>query len=58
MMGIVCNVSLFRTKDEVYLDTLSGSINNPIRFLLVYFVDAPIAMPPSPVLLAYRMGGA
>jgi len=57
-MGIACNVPPFRTKDKVYLDTLSESIHNPLRFLLVWFVVAPMAMPPFSVLLAYWMGGA
>jgi len=58
VMGIAYNVPPLRTKDKAYLDTLSESINNPLRFLLGWFVVAPTALPPSSVLLAYWMGGA
>ncbi len=57
-MGIAYNVKPFRTKDRVYLDVLSESINNPLRFLLGWFVVASHALPPSSVLLAYWTGGA
>lgn len=58
MTGIAYNVPPFRTKDKVYIDTLSESINNPLRFLLGWFVVVPMAMPPASALLAYWMGGA
>ena len=58
IMGILYNVPPVRTKDKVYLDVLSESINNPIRFLLGWFVVAGSVLPPSSVLLAYWMGGA
>ncbi len=58
IMGIVYNVNPFRTKDRVYVDVLSEAINNPIRFLLGwYLVIAPL-VPPSSVLISYWMGGA
>jgi decaprenyl-phosphate phosphoribosyltransferase len=57
-MGLIYNVSPVRTKDKAYLDTLSESINNPIRFLLGWFVVAPAYLPPGSALLAYWMGGA
>ena len=57
-MGVLYNVEPVRTKDRIYIDVLSEAINNPLRFLLGwYLVDAPI-LPPSSVLLAYWMGGA
>ena len=57
-MGIVYNVSPLRTKDRVYIDVLSEAINNPLRFLLGwYLVIAPL-IPPSSVLFSYWMGGA
>ena len=34
MMGIIYNVPPIRSKDRAFLDVLSESINNPIRFLL------------------------
>lgn len=58
VMGIAYNVPPVRTKDKVYLDTLSESINNPIRFLLGWFIIAPTYLPPVSALLAYWMGGA
>ena len=32
IMGLLYNVEPIRTKDKIYLDVLSESINNPIRF--------------------------
>lgn len=58
LMGIVYNIKPFRTKDRVYLDVLSESVNNPLRFLLGWFMVASHALPPSSVLLAYWAGGA
>jgi 4-hydroxybenzoate polyprenyltransferase len=58
IMGVVYNAPPIRTKDKAYLDTLSESINNPIRFLSGWFIIAPGYFPPSSVLLAYWMGGA
>jgi 4-hydroxybenzoate polyprenyltransferase len=59
VMGVLYNVTPFRTKDKVYMDVLSESINNPLRFLLGWFclIDQG-AFPPSSILLAYWMGGA
>jgi decaprenyl-phosphate phosphoribosyltransferase len=57
-MGIAYNVEPFRTKDQIYLDVLSESINNPIRFLLGWFAVSGAMLPPSSALLAYWMGGA
>jgi 4-hydroxybenzoate polyprenyltransferase len=58
LMGLVYNVRPVRTKDRVYLDVLSESVNNPLRFLLGWSVVEAHALPPSSVLLAYWMGGA
>lgn len=70
-MGIMYNVRPFRTKDRVYLDVLSESVNNPIRFSLGWFIVAPAlsvetlsplsffnSLPPSSIIVAYWMGGA
>ncbi len=69
-MGIMYNVRPFRTKERVYLDVLSESVNNPIRFALGWFIFVPAAllpeltdpawliMPPTSILVAYWMGGA
>ena len=58
LMGMVYNIPPIRTKDYPYLDVLSESINNPIRFLLGWFAVTAYLLPPSSVLLAYWMGGA
>jgi decaprenyl-phosphate phosphoribosyltransferase len=58
IMGLIYNVPPIRTKDKIYLDVLSESINNPIRFMLGWFAVTSTALPPSSVLIAYWMGGA
>jgi decaprenyl-phosphate phosphoribosyltransferase len=58
VMGVLYNASPVRTKDKAYLDVLSESINNPIRFLLGWFAVTSNFLPPASVLLAYWMGGA
>lgn len=57
-MGVMYNVKPFRTKDKVYLDVLSESVNNPIRFILGWFLTGLTIFPPSSILVAYWMGGA
>ncbi len=58
LMGLAYNVPPVRTKDRVYFDVLSESINNPLRFLMGWFVVLPDALPPASIILAYWMGGA
>lgn len=58
VMGILYNVPPVRTKDKKYLDVLSESINNPLRFVLGWFAITTVAMPPSSILVSYWMGGA
>jgi decaprenyl-phosphate phosphoribosyltransferase len=58
VMGVLYNASPVRTKDKAYLDVLSESINNPIRFLLGWFAVTSNFLPPASVLFAYWMGGA
>lgn len=58
VMGIIYNVPPLRTKDRTYLDVLTESINNPIRFVLGWAVVVRYHLPPSSILLAYWMGGA
>jgi decaprenyl-phosphate phosphoribosyltransferase len=58
IMGLLYNIKPFRSKDKVYLDVLSESINNPIRFCLGWFIIAPTIFPPSSILMAYWMAGA
>ena len=58
VMGVIYNVKPIRSKDVVYLDVLSESINNPLRLLLGWFVVFPYGIPPSSLLLSYWMAGA
>ena len=58
VMGLLYNVPPYRTKDKVYLDVLSESINNPIRLMLGWTAIVTTVMPPISVILAYWMGGA
>ena len=58
LMGLVYNVKPLRTKDRHYLDVLSESVNNPLRFLLGWSAIIDGVLPPSSILLAYWMGGA
>lgn len=58
IMGLIYNVNPFRTKDRTYLDVISESINNPLRFLLGWFSVTSGILPPSSILLAYWAGGA
>ena len=57
-MGIVYNVEPLRTKDRVFLDVLSESVNNPIRLILGWAAITTIVMPPSRLLICYWAGGA
>ena len=58
VMGVLYNVKPIRTKDIVYLDVLSESINNMIRLLLGWFIDCEDVYPPSSILVGYWMAGA
>lgn len=58
LSGIIYNVMPVRTKDRVYLDVLSESVNNPIRLMLGWAMIAPYTIPPASLLLTYWMGGA
>lgn len=57
MMGCVYNIPPIRTKDKVYLDVLSESINNPLRMLLGWYMVTSILIPPSSLLVCYWMAG-
>jgi decaprenyl-phosphate phosphoribosyltransferase len=72
VMGVIYNVKPFRSKDRVFLDVLSESINNPIRFAAGWFIFSPAlgvpdskwdlnwinTFPPISIIIAYWMGGA
>jgi 4-hydroxybenzoate polyprenyltransferase len=72
VMGIIYNVRPFRSKERVFLDVLTESVNNPIRFSLGWFIFSPAlgipetkwdlnwinTFPPASIIIAYWMGGA
>lgn len=58
LSGLIYNVAPVRTKDRVYLDVVSESINNPIRLMLGWTMVEPFTRAPFSLLLAYWMGGA
>lgn len=58
IMGCVYNIPPVRSKDIPYLDVLSESINNPIRFLLGWYIVTATALPPLSLLVSYWMLGA
>lgn len=58
VMGVLYNVPPVRTKDRIYLDVLSESVNNPLRLMLGWSATVSGYLPPSSILLAYWMGGA
>jgi hypothetical protein len=58
VMGIIYNVPPIRSKDLVFFDVLTESINNPIRLFLGWFVLIPTKIPPMSLIIAYWMLGA
>ena len=73
IMGIIYNVRPLRSKERVYLDVLTESINNPIRFAMGWLIFVPAVglhldnrwdveffntIPPLSIIIAYWMGGA
>jgi 4-hydroxybenzoate polyprenyltransferase len=57
VMGCFYNIPPFRTKDRVYLDVLSESVNNPLRMLLGWYMVTSILTPPASLLICYWMTG-
>jgi decaprenyl-phosphate phosphoribosyltransferase len=52
--GFIYNLKPIRTKDIPFLDSVSESANNPIRFLIGWYAFAPEPLfPPLPLLLAW-----
>jgi 4-hydroxybenzoate polyprenyltransferase len=56
-MGCLYNIRPFRTKDVLYLDVLSESINNPLRMLLGWYMVTTTLVPPTSLLVSYWMLG-
>jgi len=58
LMGVFYNIRPFRTKDRVYLDVLSESVNSPVRLMMGWYIITPSILPPASFVIAYWMGGA
>ena len=58
LMGILYNVKPFRLKDIAYLDVLTESINNAIRFLIGWYSVTSEYYPPISIVFGYWMVGA
>lgn len=57
VMGCIYNIPPVRSKDVPYVDVLSESVNNPLRFLLGWYIVTAL-VPPLSLLLSYWMLGA
>lgn len=57
IMGILYNVKPFRLKDIAFIDSLSESINNALRFLMGWFIITSSYLPPISILLGYWLTG-
>ncbi len=53
LAGFAYNVKPVRTKDVPFLDSISESVNNPIRFLIGWYALAPQAFPPWSLLVCW-----
>ncbi len=58
IMGVIYNVKPIRTKDIPFIDVLTESINNVIRFLIGWFILTTSYFPPVSILIGYWFGGA
>lgn len=58
VMGFFYNVRPFRTKELPYLDVISESVNNPIRFIIGWYAMQITFFPPVSFLIALWAFGA
>jgi 4-hydroxybenzoate polyprenyltransferase len=58
VMGFFYNVRPFRTKELPYLDVISESINNPIRFIIGWYAIQMIFFPPISFIISFWAFGA
>ncbi len=58
LMGVLYNVKPIRTKDIPYLDVLSESVNNALRFTIGWFCVTTDFYPPLSFVMGYWMVGA
>ncbi len=57
IMGCIYNIPPVRSKDVAYLDVLTESINNPLRFCLGWYSVVTALLPPTSLLVSYWMLG-
>jgi hypothetical protein len=57
IMGCIYNIRPLRSKDLPYVDVLSESINNPLRFCLGWYSVVTVMLPPASLLVSYWMLG-
>jgi 4-hydroxybenzoate polyprenyltransferase len=57
VMGCIYNIPPIRSKDLPYIDVLSESINNPLRFCLGWYSVVTVMLPPASLLISYWMLG-
>lgn len=57
VMGCIYNIPPMRSKDLPYIDVLSESINNPLRFCLGWYSIVSGILPPTSLLISYWMLG-
>ena len=57
IMGCIYNIPPVRSKDVAYLDVLTESINNPLRFCLGWYSVVTVLLPPTSLLISYWMLG-
>jgi len=57
IMGCIYNIRPVRSKDLPYIDVLSESINNPLRFCLGWYSIVIAVLPPASLLVSYWMLG-
>ncbi|MBC8389138.1 MAG: UbiA family prenyltransferase [Actinobacteria bacterium] len=58
VMGFLYNVRPFRTKELTYIDVISESINNPIRFVIGWYAMQMIFFPPVSFIISFWAFGA
>jgi len=57
-MGILYNVPPIRLKEHAYVDVLSESLNNPIRFFIGWFAVQDTYIPPISFVVSFWLFGA
>ena len=58
LSGLAYNVKPLRTKDQVFIDVLTESLNNPLRLAMGWAMVDGTSLPPASMLLGYWFGGA